>query len=157
MKKIDLTMPGWGGWGGAGLDASKENQKPRRRFGKNNNRLRKRLVITPEEVLTSAEDKAQLQRRDEHLEHVIISEKKDASIAAFQISELPHKFANVADFESKISQPIGRTWNPDCKFRKLIAPRVKTRMGAIIEPIDKEDVGKVNKHKKKAKELKNKK
>ncbi len=57
---------------------------------------------------------------------------------------MPHKFNNVIDFESKIKQPIGRTWNPDQKFRKLIAPRVKTRMGTIIEPIDKEDVMKSN-------------
>ena len=44
------------------------------------------------------------------------------------------------DFETKIAQPIGRTWNPDFKFKKLTMPRVKTKLGAIIEPIDKDDI-----------------
>ena len=86
-------------------------------------------------------DKKQLlERRDKDLEHVIISEKKDARIASFQISELPHQFKNVEDFENKMSQPVGRTWNPDHKFRKLTMPKVKTRIGTIIEPIDKDDI-----------------
>jgi hypothetical protein len=53
---------------------------------------------------------------------------------------LPHQFKNVHDFEEKISQPIGRTWNSDEKFKKLTLPKVKTRLGAIIEPIDKDDM-----------------
>ena len=170
-------MPGWGGWAGAGIDPSKVN-KNRKNF-KNNRRHRKRLIIKPSEVLTTQEDKEQLIRKDKDLEHVIISEKKDTKIAAFQvvffliqceffsfknkvkfivfkISELPHNFCNVADFESKINQPIGRTWNPDQKFRKLITPRVKTRMGTIIEPIDKDDITHSNKYKKKFKKNENK-
>jgi len=46
----------------------------------------------------------------------------------------------VQEFESKIVQPIGRTWNPEHKFRKLTMPKVKTKMGSIIEPIDREDL-----------------
>lgn len=141
-------MPGWGGWAGAGIDLGKVKKNNKRRFGKNNKRLRKKLIINPSEVLTTAEDKAQMVRQDANLEHVIISEKKDTQIAAYQISELPHKYTSVSEFESKISQPVGRTWNPDHKFRKLIAPRVKTRMGAIIEPIDKDDIGNKYKNKK---------
>ena len=57
-----------------------------------------------------------------------------------KISELPHQFKSVQDFESKIVQPIGRTWNPEHKFRKLTMPKVKTKMGSIIEPIDREDL-----------------
>jgi U3 small nucleolar RNA-associated protein 14 len=57
-----------------------------------------------------------------------------------KISELPHQYKSVSDFEQKIAQPIGRTWNPDFKFRKLIMPKVKTKLGAIITPIDKTDL-----------------
>ena len=46
----------------------------------------------------------------------------------------------MVDFENKIAQPIGRTWNPDSKFRKLTMPKVKTKIGTIIEPIDKDDI-----------------
>ena len=65
-----------------------------------------------------------------------------------KINELPRQFDSVADFENKIARPIGRTWNPDFKFRKLIAPKIKTNMGAIIEPIDRDDVKKTVKHSK---------
>lgn len=58
----------------------------------------------------------------------------------FKISDLPHQYKSVVDFETKIAQPIGRTWNPDFKFKKLTMPRVKTKLGAIIEPIDKDDI-----------------
>ena len=78
-------MPGWGGWAGAGIDPSKIN-KNKRRFGKNNQRLRKRLVINPSDVLTKEEDKEQLIRKDTDLEHVIISEKKDKAIASYQVA-----------------------------------------------------------------------
>lgn len=157
VKAIDLTMPGWGDWAGAGIDLSKTKKKSKR--NNKNGRLRRKLVIQPSDVLTTAEDKAQLVRKDADLQHVIISEKKDAKIAAYQISDLPHKFSSVAEFESKISQPVGRTWNPDYKFRKLIAPKVKTRMGAIIQPIDKDDTSRYNTKKNKQKksiEIKNK-
>jgi U3 small nucleolar RNA-associated protein 14 len=57
----------------------------------------------------------------------------------------------VVDFENKIAQPIGRTWNPDSKFRKLIMPKVKTKIGTLIEPIDKDDLVKNEIRKKKSK------
>ena len=57
----------------------------------------------------------------------------------------------MVDFENKIAQPIGRTWNPDSKFRKLIMPKVKTKIGTLIEPIDKDDLIKNDIRKKKSK------
>ncbi len=85
VKAIDLTMPGWGDWAGAGIDLSKVKKSGKRRFGKDNKRLRRNLVIKPADVLTTEEDLAQMKRRDEQLEHVIISEKKDLKIAAYQV------------------------------------------------------------------------
>jgi U3 small nucleolar RNA-associated protein 14 len=57
---------------------------------------------------------------------------------------LPHQFKSVAEFERKIAEPIGRTWNPEHKFRQMTLPRVKTKLGAIIQPIDKSDIVKKN-------------
>ncbi len=92
VKAIDLTMPGWGDWGGAGIDPSKTKKtNTKRRFGKNNQRLRRNLVIKPEDVLTTEEDKMQMTRRDKELEHVIISEKKDLKIAAYQVGLFEQK------------------------------------------------------------------
>lgn len=140
VKAIDLTKPGWGDWGGAGInpDEAKKKQLRKKKGGRRN---RHKLVITPQEVFKSKEEQKQLVRRDQNLDHVIISEKKDSTIAKYQISELPHQFSSVSEFESKIAQPIGRTWNPDFKYRKMVLPKVKTKLGAIIEPIDKTDIG----------------
>ncbi len=72
-------MPGWGDWAGAGIDPSKIKKK------KSNKRYRKKLIIRPSDVLTTKEDKEQMIRKDKDLDHVIISEKKDTKIAAFQV------------------------------------------------------------------------
>ncbi|CAF1054400.1 unnamed protein product [Brachionus calyciflorus] len=145
VKQIDLSLPGWGDWAGAGIDPNETKKTQKKR----NKKLRKKLIIRPQDVLTTKEDREQMERRDKNLEHVIISEKKDTKIAEFQINQLPHQFNNVHDFENKISQPIGRTWNPDFKFRKMIQPKVKTKIGSVIEPIDKDDIVKnIKKNKK---------
>lgn len=83
VKAIDLTMPGWGGWSGAGIDPSKIKKIPKKKYDK---RRRKKLVILPKEVLNTEEDKEQMKRKDENLRHVIISEKKDKNVAAFQVN-----------------------------------------------------------------------
>ena len=81
VKPIDLTMPGWGDWAGAGIDPSEQKKKST----KSNKNRRRKLVIKPQEVLTTKEDKEQMVRKDKDLDHVIISEKKDTKIAAFQV------------------------------------------------------------------------
>ena len=72
-------MPGWGEWSGAGIDPSKQKKK------KSNKKYRKKLILKPSEILTTKEDKEQMIRKDKDLEHVIISEKKDTKISAYQV------------------------------------------------------------------------
>ncbi|XP_049321179.1 U3 small nucleolar RNA-associated protein 14 homolog A [Astyanax mexicanus] len=116
-KVVDLTLPGWGEWGGLGLKPSKNK---RRKF-------RKKVAPPPP-------------RQDKKLPAVIISEKRDASVAAHQVSQLPFPFQNPTQFESCVRTPIGQTWNTQTTVRKLTAPRVVTKMGAIIEPMSREDL-----------------
>jgi U3 small nucleolar RNA-associated protein 14 len=91
-------MPGWGGWAGAGIDmnAIKKKQQYRNRYQRNGKRYRKPLFIRPEDVIKTEEEKKLLIRRDKDLTHVIISEKKDAKIASFQVSFL----MKITDFSS---------------------------------------------------------
>ena len=86
LKPIDLSMPGWGGWAGAGIDM-KEIKLRRKKFHRKNRNEKyvKKLVIKPADVIKTEEDRKQLERKDKDLSHVIISEKKDAKIAAFQV------------------------------------------------------------------------
>ncbi|KAL7835059.1 hypothetical protein SRHO_G00293060 [Serrasalmus rhombeus] len=114
---VDLTLPGWGEWGGVGLKPSK---RKRRKF-------RLKAPAPPP-------------RKDQNLPDVIISEKRNSSVANHQVSQLPFPFQNSTQFESCVRFPVGQTWNTQTTFRKLTAPKVVTKMGAIIEPMSKEDL-----------------
>ena len=53
-----------------------------------NEKYVKKLVIKPEDVIKTEEEKQQLERKDKDLSHVIISEKKDTKIATYQVTTL---------------------------------------------------------------------
>ncbi|KAF6391007.1 UTP14A small subunit processome component [Rhinolophus ferrumequinum] len=117
-KDMDLTLPGWGEWGGVGL---KPSAKKRRRF----------LIKAPEGP----------PRKDKNLPNVIINEKRNIHAAAHQVRVLPYPFTHHQQFERTIQIPIGSTWNTQRAFQKLTTPKVVTKPGHIIKPIKAEDVG----------------
>ncbi|CAK6433750.1 unnamed protein product [Pipistrellus nathusii] len=117
-KDMDLTLPGWGEWGGGGL---KPSAKKRRRF----------LIKAPEGP----------PRKDKNLPNVIISEKRNIHAAAHQVRVLPYPFTHHRQFERTIQTPIGATWNTQRASQKLTTPKVVTKPGHIIKPIKAEDVG----------------
>lgn len=88
-KDIDLTLPGWGEWGGGGLMPSK---RKRRRFT---------IKAPPVE-----------KRRDENRGNLIINVDKDEKIRAHKVSKVPYQFNAVSDFEASIRAPIGSTFLP---------------------------------------------
>lgn len=117
-KDMDLTLPGWGEWGGLGL---KPSAKKRRRF----------LIKAPEG----------LPRKDKALPNVIINEKRNIHAAAHQVRVLPYPFTHHQQFERTIQTPIGSTWNTQRAFQKLTTSKIVTKPGHIIKPIKAEDVG----------------
>ncbi|XP_039720890.1 LOW QUALITY PROTEIN: U3 small nucleolar RNA-associated protein 14 homolog A [Pteropus medius] len=117
-KDMDLTLPGWGEWGGLGL---KPSAKKRCRF----------LIKAPEG----------LPRKDKALPNVIINEKRNIHAAAHQVRMLPYPFTHHQQFERTIQTPIGSTWNTQRAFQKLTTPKIVTKPGHIIKPIKAEDVG----------------
>ncbi|KAM9227052.1 U3 small nucleolar RNA-associated protein 14 homolog A [Leptosomus discolor] len=116
-QPVNLVLPGWGEWGGTGLRPSA--------------RKIKRFLLKPPPAPP---------RKDRHLPHVIVSEKRNIHAAAHQVSELPFPFERHQQFEQSIRTPVGPTWNTQRAFQKLTAPRVLTRAGHIIPPISAEDV-----------------
>ncbi|XP_043560606.1 U3 small nucleolar RNA-associated protein 14 homolog A [Chiloscyllium plagiosum] len=116
-KDIDLTLPGWGEWGGQGLQPS---AKKRKRF---------RIKAAPPPP-----------RKDQHLPNVIINENRDIGVAAHQVNELPFPYSHQNQFEKSICVPIGSTWNTEKVMQKLTLPKVVTKMGTIIEPISEDDL-----------------
>ncbi|NXJ54705.1 UT14A protein, partial [Spizaetus tyrannus] len=116
-QPVNLVLPGWGEWGGTGLKPSAKKIK--------------RFLLKPPPAPP---------RKDQHLPHVIMSEKRNIHVAAHQVSELPFPFERHQQFEQSIRTPVGPTWNTQRAFQKLTAPRVITRAGHIIQPISAEDV-----------------
>lgn len=117
-KVVDLTLPGWGEWGGTGL---KPSRGKRRRF-----RVKEAPPPRP--------------RRDQNLPSVIITEKRNSAISLHQVNSLPFPFENQVQFESTIRVPLGRTWNTERTVKKITKPRVVTQLGAIIEPMAREEL-----------------
>lgn len=114
-KPVDLTLPGWGEWGGTGIKVS---EAKRRRFTK------------------PAPPAAP--RRDDNLHHVIINENRDRKLAEHQVNDVPFPYASVEQFQRSIRAPIGRTWNTPSAVAKLTKPSYSTKIGTIIEPIQEE-------------------
>ncbi|XP_010079424.1 PREDICTED: U3 small nucleolar RNA-associated protein 14 homolog A-like, partial [Pterocles gutturalis] len=96
-----LVLPGWGEWGGTGLKPSAKKIK--------------RFLLKPPPAPP---------RKDQHLPHVILSERRNIYAAAHQVSELPFPFERHEQFEQSIRMPVGTTWNTQRAFQKLTAPRV---------------------------------
>ncbi|XP_060126173.1 U3 small nucleolar RNA-associated protein 14 homolog A [Zootoca vivipara] len=115
-KVIDLVLPGWGEWGGAGLRPSKMKKR--------------RFLIKPA---------AGPPRKDRHLPNVILSEKRNILAAVHQVNQLPFPFENSKQFERSIQAPMGPTWNTQRAFQRLTAPHIVTQPGHIIRPISAED------------------
>ncbi|XP_025836453.1 U3 small nucleolar RNA-associated protein 14 homolog B-like, partial [Agrilus planipennis] len=113
-KDINLTLPGWGSWGGVGIKVS--------------TRKRKRFI---------SKFPKNIPRKDHKKGNLIIKDNKK-SIKPHLVSELPFPFKSVKDFEASIRAPVGNTFIPETAFRKNILPAVMTKMGTIIEPIDNE-------------------
>ncbi|KAE8746197.1 hypothetical protein FOCC_FOCC007069 [Frankliniella occidentalis] len=114
-EDINLHLPGWGDWGGHNI---KPNQRKRKRF----------IVEMPKPP----------PRRDENKGNLIINDTEDSAARAHQVSELPFPFTSVKDFEASVRAPISNTFIPESAHRKLIKPSVRTKMGAIISPMDKD-------------------
>ncbi|NWR54160.1 UT14A protein, partial [Bucorvus abyssinicus] len=117
-QPVNLVLPGWGEWGGTGLKPSAK-------------KVKRRFLLKPPPAPP---------RKDQHLPHVIISEKRNIHAAAHQVSELPFPFERHEQFEQSIRVPLGTTWNTQRAFQQLTAPRVLTRAGHIIQPLSAEDV-----------------
>lgn len=117
LEDIDLSLPGWGSWGGKGVKAPKRKKN---RF----------IVKAPPKV----------PRRDENKGDIIIKEYKDPKLSSHKVTEVPFPFTSVKEYEASIRAPLGNTFISEKAHKKLIKPNVITKAGAIIEPMDEEEL-----------------
>ncbi|KAK7494284.1 hypothetical protein BaRGS_00014387 [Batillaria attramentaria] len=111
-KDIDLTLPGWGEWGGVGLQPSKQKKK--------------RFTIKAK----------QEKRADQHLGHVIVTKKKNTGLEKHLVTKVPFPYNTPDDFTATMKTPIGREWNTENAFKRMTKPSIVTKIGTIIEPVD---------------------
>ncbi|KAI0354648.1 Utp14-domain-containing protein [Trametes cingulata] len=114
-KEIDTTLPGWGSWGGAGT--KKAPPKP--------HLVKKVAGVDP------------TTRADYKKAHVIISEKRDKKAAKYQVKDLPYPYTSKAQFERSMEMPLGTEWNTRLGFQRATLPKVVTKMGTLIKPLEK--------------------
>lgn len=113
-QEIDLSLPGWGSWGGTGIDPTKQKTK------------RKMILKFP----------APEKRRIDNQGNVVIIENRDEALRKHLVSNLPFPFTSVDDYEQSIRVPIGKDFIPETAHRLLTKPAVRTKSGTIIEPMN---------------------
>lgn len=116
----ELHVAGWGSWTGLGAVESERAKKRREALEKE-----RRAII----------DKAVSERKDAHLDGVILQEENDTTADKYAIKEVPHGYSNAKQLKAQLSYPIGPEFNSVTGFQKLIQPDIKTIAGEKIEPI----------------------
>ncbi|ANB10978.1 Utp14p [Sugiyamaella lignohabitans] len=109
-KEIDVTLPGWGSWGGSSIK-------------------KKKKVIKKVQGIQA--DK----RQDARLKNVIINEKVNKKSSKYNASSVPFPYENREQYERSLRMPIGREWSSRDTFQKLTKPRVIVKQGTVIDPI----------------------
>ncbi|XP_063626094.1 U3 small nucleolar RNA-associated protein 14 homolog C [Cydia splendana] len=117
IEDIDLSLPGWGTWGGKGVKAPKKKKN--------------RFISKPA---------PKFPRRDENKGDIIIKEFKDPKLAVHKVTNVPFPFKSVKDYEASIRVPLGNTFITEKAHKKLIKPSVITKAGAIIEAMDEDEL-----------------
>ncbi|KAH8552611.1 small-subunit processome [Umbelopsis sp. PMI_123] len=113
-KDQDLTLPGWGAWGGKGLKDRK-------------NKVIKK-ALPGEGVVAN-------KRKDAKLGNVIISERRIKKATKYQVTSIPFPFQNREQYERSLRAPLGKEWNTTDTFQKMTKPRVMTKLGRVIDPL----------------------
>lgn len=113
-KDVDLTLPGWGSWGGIGIEVPKGKVILKAKAGEG---------IDPRK------------RKDAGLRHVIIYERRSKKAAKLMVEKPPFPYRTHEEYERSLSQPGGREWNSATSFAKKTKPRVQVKVGSIIDAI----------------------
>ncbi|KAJ2828886.1 hypothetical protein FBU31_002818 [Coemansia sp. 'formosensis'] len=113
-KDLDVTLPGWGSWGGNGVAPSA-----------------KRIIRKAPE----GSGVMKQNRMDAKMGEVIINQKQAKSSNKYYASNLPFPFYTSKQYEDTLQAPLGKEWNTAKSHSKGIKPRVLVKAGNIIDPL----------------------
>ncbi|KAJ2051090.1 hypothetical protein H4S04_002196 [Coemansia sp. S16] len=113
-KDLDVTLPGWGSWGGTGVAPTS-----------------KRIIRKAPE----GSGVLKQNRMDSKMGEVIINQKQAKSSNKYYASNLPFPFYTSKQYEETLQAPLGKEWNTAKSHSKGIKPRVLVKAGKIIDPL----------------------
>ncbi|KAJ2763415.1 hypothetical protein H4S06_000102 [Coemansia sp. BCRC 34490] len=113
-KDQDLTLPGWGSWGGAAITPKKSK------------------VVRKAPAGSGVEKGA---RKDARMGSVIISQKQLKAANKYYSSNVPFPYYSADQYEDTLHVPLGNEWNTAKSHAKMIKPRILTKAGRIIDPL----------------------
>lgn len=112
-KTEDLTLPGWGGWGGAEITAA-----PKKKF------VRKIDGVVQKD-----------KRKDKNLKNVIINETLGKHNLKYQSSSVPYPYESREQYERALRMPLGEEWTTKATHKKATQPRVVVKQGVVVDPL----------------------
>ena len=118
----NASLPGWGEWGG---ESERLNRQHKQRVEQ---------LAFQRNVERSTMMKA---RADALLDNVIINHDVDLVPEKYTLHMVPRPFANATEYHRAMRQPLGPEWNTASTFREGVEPKIVTKPGTIIEPLDK--------------------
>ncbi|MCO5566033.1 hypothetical protein L7F22_019708 [Adiantum nelumboides] len=119
-QEVDTYLPGWGSWSGKGVRTSKKKAEERK------NKFTK---------TTAGLDPTK--RKDFNMSNVIINQKRDKKADKFKSDDVPYPYTSRAQYEMAMRNPLGPEWNTRTQHQRMTLPKVLTKPGKAIKPIEK--------------------
>ena len=121
-QEVDMSLPGWGTWAGAGLTRREQRHAKAQR-----KQMKKRLP---------GDDGVERERRqDAKLKGVIISEKRVKKNDKYLATQLPHPFETRQQYERSLRLPVGPEWTTKETFQGMTKPRILLKQGVITSMV----------------------
>ena len=127
-KENPQFMSGWGSWAGDSKEIKTKEFLKKKRY---ENKIKRLYEISNNE--------------SEKNPFVKINKSFDKNFSNYLVKELPKNIQNREQFEKLNSNSIGREWNTLTMYKKMIQPKIITKIGQIIQPMDLNDNTKAQK------------
>lgn len=118
-----IVKAGWGDWAGPGAGGMQISQKV----------LNKR-----DQLITKVQKEHDLKvvnRKDSKMMNVMLSNRRIKTSSKYKISEIPHPYTSIEEYERSLQMPLGEEWNSTDVVKNYTQPEIKLRPGRVIEPI----------------------
>ena len=114
---------GWGDWAGPGAGGMA---------------ISKKTLDKRDRLLTKVQGEHAskvLGRADSKLSSVMISNRRIKTASKYKITEIPHPFTSMEEYERSLQMPLGDEWNSSDVVKSNTQPAIKLRPGRVIEPL----------------------